>query len=99
MKTIFLAVITALMFTGCASVMQQAGNDYLIATGHNDDSTGFCYDYWDKVDCPKGLIQVDLDVFKVIPGTSRFCFGILDTNATTPDGMICVKHNFIPDTE
>jgi hypothetical protein len=97
--SIFMALGAAVVFSGCSNAMMEAaGEDYLHANGYDDKSTYFCYDWLDKQECPTGLLQVDLDVFSFVPGTSRFCFGFTETNTVVPVGMVCVYRNFIPDS-
>lgn len=87
-----------LIFSGCTAIIDtiaiESGKEQIKEVGADDKATYFCYDLYNKKDCPRGTYQYDRDLVFLIPGTSRFCFGI---TPVTPNqyGMHCWYHNFI----
>jgi len=83
------------MLTGCSMNVQQAGEAYLKEQRLDEYSTYACYDYIDKKECPSKLMQTDINVFSLVPGYSRFCFGFAEHNTTIPVGMACYRRNLV----
>lgn len=96
-KKIIAGLVVVLMFSGCAGVMKDAGEQFIAKAGLNNKVTVVCYDYWDKKDCPLGTLQSDLDVLLFIPGESRFCYGFTDVDTVMPEGMQCLTRDLVKD--
>ena len=94
MKKIILAVAIILTLSGCSQMAIDAGRDKMKEFDLQDDVTYICYDLINKKECPKDLLQLDINILPIVPGTSRFCFGF---SKITPNeqGMHCYYRNWI----
>ena len=94
MKNIILIIAIVVAFTGCKDVVKPKVEEVVRDYGLEDKVTTVCYDYFDKTPCPKGTLQIDIDILSFVPSNSRFCFGFTDANITI-DGKKCYNRDII----
>lgn len=97
MKKVILAItmIVAIVgLSGCSATVRNASQELSKKEKLDPYVTYVCYDLINKKDCPSTLAQYDIDIFSLIPGESRFCFGFSEI-IDPVDGMTCFNYDFI----